>query len=382
MNYSPLYRITISTLIILIALSACDGTDTSADETAAAAIALTVEAEATKRAATLAAGQPDEPDEPSEPQPPPIVHVVYPEAPTGYVSCLTDRSSADFAEEHRTIGDSYNINLYERPFTRGEMDYLPHLDIVYVGLNATNIWLYATIFLEEAPPEGVRATYGIELDLDLDGRGDWLIMGLYPPSSKWTTDGVRAFRDANEDVGSETPLRNDEPDPELDGYEDMVFNNGLGPDPDAAWIRQTPDYPEEVQLAIKLDLFQSDTDFLWGAWADQGVKKPEWLDYNDKIPHSLAGDPAIISEHYPINELFAMDNTCRWAFGYTPTGAELGLCEMPPEELPEPGEGPNYIGCCRPVIGAPGCASICECFVSVCPLKGYILCSPCVLPSD
>jgi hypothetical protein len=378
---SRLYRITVSIMIILMMLSACDGTGTSADKTA---IALTVEAQATSQAATLAAGQPDEP---SEPQPPPatptisIVHVVFPEAPTGYVSCLTDRSSADFADEHRAIGDSYNINLYERPFTRGDMEYLPHLDIEYVGLNSTNIWLYATIFIQEAPPEGVRATYGIELDLDLDGRGDWLIMGLYPPSSEWTTDGVRAFRDANEDVGGETPLRNDEPDPELDGYEDMVFNQGLGPDPDAAWIRQTPGTPEEVQLAVKLDLFQSDTDFLWGAWADQGMKKPEWLDYHDKIPHSLAGDPNITSEHYPINELFAMDNTCRWAFGFTPTGAEPGLCEMPPEELPEPGEQ-VYIGCClRDVQGLPACerGAPCICFVSACPPR-YWPCSPCTLP--
>jgi hypothetical protein len=249
------------------------------------------------------------------------------------------------------------------------MEYLPHLDIFYAGLDVTNDWLYVAIQIEEAPPEGARATYGIELDLDLDGRGDWLIMGLFPPSSEWTTDGVRVFHDANDDVGSETPMNSDEPDPVLDGYEDLVFDQGQGPDPDAAWIRQDPEDANEVQLAIKHELFQSDLNFLWGVWADQGVKKPEWFDYNDKVPHRLAGDPAIISEHYPINELFAMDNTCRWALGFTPVTSEPWLCEIPPEEVPE---GPVLVGCrAIAALFVPPC--IC---MESCP-RGYLPCAPC-----
>jgi hypothetical protein len=378
---SRLYRYSLSILIILAMLSACDGTGTSADKTA---IALTVEADATKQAATLAAGQPDELDEPSEPQPPTatptisITHVMFPEGPTGHISTLTDRSSVEFADEHRTIGDSYNINLFERPFTRGEMDYLPHLDIFYAGLDVTNDWLYVAIQIEEAPPEGVRATYGIELDLDLDGRGDWLIMGLFPPSSEWTTEGVRVFHDANDDVGSETPMNSDEPDPVLDGYEDLVFDQGQGLDPDAAWIRQDPEDANEVQLAIKHKLFQSDLSLLWGVWADQGVKKPGWFDYHDKFPHSLAGDPAIISEHYPINEIFAMDNTCRWALGFIPATSEPWLCEIPPEQQPEPGEK-VYIGCCKPTTAQTCAPGTCTCYDEFCP-GGMIPCSPCSLP--
>lgn len=38
--------------------------------------------------------------------------------------------------------------------------------------------------------------YAIELDLDRDGRGDWLFMveGSLPP--EWTIDGMRAWQDA------------------------------------------------------------------------------------------------------------------------------------------------------------------------------------------
>ena len=354
MNLSRTIR-SLLLIILLMMLSGCNGSGSSNAETVDAAVALTVEADAWNRAATQAAkllAEPSEPTEPPEPPPPPpaptetrtITHVLFPQTPGGNLSTLTDRSSADFAEEHRTIGDSFNINLFERPFTRGEMNYIPHLDIIFAGLDANNDWLYVTIQLEEAPPEDTNATYGIELDLDLDGRGDWYIAGMCPPTSDWTTDGVRVFHDANGDVGGETPMSYDDPDPALDGYEVLVFDQGLGPDPDSAWIRREPNNSDEIQLAIKHELFESDLSLLWGVWSDARVKRPAWLDYNDHFTNEEAGDPAIISEYYPIKELAAMDNTCRYAFGFSPTGSEPGICDIPPEEQPEPGEI-RLIGC-------------------------------------
>jgi hypothetical protein len=80
-------------------------------------------------------------------------------------------------------------------------------------------------------------------------------------------------------------------------------------------------------------------------WTYARVKRPAWLDYNDHFTNEEAGDPASISEYYPIKELYTMDNTCRYAFGFSPTGSEPGICDLPPEEQPEPGEGPRLVGC-------------------------------------
>ena len=124
---------------------------------------------------------------PSEPTRPDVVHEMRPDEPVALLSELTDLSSQPLADEHRAIGDSFMLNLYERPFTAGTMDYLPHLDIVYAELGLSTPWIYVVIHLEEAPPPDAVATYGVEIDLDLDGRGDWLVMAAPQPSSEWTT---------------------------------------------------------------------------------------------------------------------------------------------------------------------------------------------------
>jgi len=276
---------------------------------------------------------------PSEPTRPAIVHEMRPEEPVALLSELTDLSSQLLAGEHRAIGDSFTLNLYERPFTAGKMDYIPHLDIVYAELGLSAPWFYVVIHLEEAPPPDAMATYGVEIDLDLDGRGDWLIMAASPPSSEWTTDGVRAMHDANDDVGGPTPLRPDIPNQERDGYDDRVFDNGLGSDPDAAWVRLDPAHPDRIQLAFKSELIDSDVEFLWGVWSDANVKKPIWFDYN----------------------------TCRWAFGFTPVGYEPGLCGSTSLPTPEPNMG--YLVC---VLG------ICTC-QPACPPRAQP-CTPCELP--
>jgi hypothetical protein len=265
---------------------------------------------------------------------PTVEHSVIPTNPGGVASFMTDRSTAALASERRAIADNFDINLLERPFTANEMDYKDYLDITRAELSLNGPFVYVTIYLEGSAPAEAEPTYAVEVDTDLDGHGDWLIMGLLPSSSDWTTTGVRACRDANGDVGGPTPMRSDSPNSARDGYEDCVFDSGYGIGPDEAWIRRDPGNADRVQIAFLFTLIGSDGEFLWGAWADEGVKEPGWFDYHDHFTFPEAGSPASNSSEYPIKALAMIDNTCRWGYGFVPTGSEPGVCYVPPTATP------------------------------------------------
>jgi hypothetical protein len=267
------------------------------------------------------------------------VHNVFPSNPGGVASFMTDRSTAALASERRAIADNFDLNLLERPFTSNQMDYKNYLDIIRGELSFNGPFVYVTIYLEGSAPAEAEATYGVEVDTDLDGHGDWLIMGPVPAGSDWTTDGMRACRDANGDVGGPTPMRADSPNSARDGYEDCVFENGYGISPDEAWIRRDPGNADHVQIAFMFTLIGSDGEFLWGAWADEGLKEPGWFDYHDHFTFTEAGSPASNSSEYPIKALALMDNTCRWGYGFVPTGSEPGACYVPATPTPTPSPG-------------------------------------------
>lgn len=267
---------------------------------------------------------------------PTIEHITIPTGPGGLASFMTDRSTAALASERRAIGDNYDTNLLERPYTSSEMDYKNYLDITRGELSLNGPFVYITINLEGGAPAEAEPAYGVEIDTDIDGHGDWLIMGLLPPDSQWTTNDMRACRDANGDVGGPTPMRSDAPNSARDGYEDCVFENGYGIGPDEAWIRRDPGHSDRVQIAFLFTLIGSDGAFLWGVWADEGIKEPGWFDYHDHFTFTEAGSPASNSSEYPINAVAQMDNTCRWSYGYTLTGSEPGACYVPPTATPEP----------------------------------------------
>ncbi|MFN2148603.1 MAG: hypothetical protein ACK2T2_09420 [Anaerolineales bacterium] len=267
---------------------------------------------------------------------PTVAHVTIPSGPAGVASFMTDRSSAALASERRAIADNYEVNLLERPFTSEVMDYKNYLDITRGELSLNPPFVYVTIQLEGSPPPGVTVDYGLEVDLDLDGHGDWLITGQAPPDTNWTTDGVRACRDANNDVGGPTAMRVDAPNAARDGYEDCVFESGYGIGPDEAWIRRDPSNANYIQVAFLFTLIGSDGEFLWGAWADEGLREPAWFDYQDHFTAVEAGSPASTSSEYPIKAVALLDNTCRWGYGFTPTGTEPGACYVPPTPTPLP----------------------------------------------
>jgi hypothetical protein len=266
-----------------------------------------------------------------------IEHKTRPEeAPAGNQSSMTDPSSANTAGELRTnAGEFFVQNLYERPFNGNPMDtYYPDLDINRAVLNKSGNWYYLTIQLTGSSPEGdMRGNYGLEVDLDLDGRGDVLIMGGQP-GSKWSTDNVHVWQDTNNDVGDNIILQSDPPQ-SGNGYDRVVFDNGVGDDPDLAWVRRSPGDPNSVQLAFKPTAINNDAEFIWGAWTDMALMKAEWYDYNDHFTLDEAGSPLTEqSSYYPVKALAQIDNTCRWSYGFTLEGDEPGICAIPKTATP------------------------------------------------
>ncbi|MBA4385401.1 MAG: hypothetical protein C0410_11745 [Anaerolinea sp.] len=265
-----------------------------------------------------------------------IEHMVFPgEPPGGIHSSMRDAdSSATAGEQRARAGELFNVNLFERPFTANDMVYYPDLDIQKAVLNQTSDWIYVVISLKGPSPEnGMRGFYGLEVDLNSDGRGDVLIMAGQPGST-WSTDRVKVWQDTNKDVGSRTPLTADNPKTG-DGYDKLVFDQGLSSDADLAWARRSPSDSNDVQIAFKPSTINNDTGYLWGAWTDLGVMEPSSFDYNDRFTHAEAGSPLKeIAQHYPLKALALVDNTCRWSFGFTPKGNEPGICPIPATPTP------------------------------------------------
>jgi hypothetical protein len=325
---------------------------------------------------------PTEPAAPTEPLPPTavlpaptptVVHVMHPDEPGTVDSYITDPTTKALASQKTATGDQFNIDIYERPYTSEVMDYLAHLDIVYAELSVESTWAYVTIFLEGEPPADSHAAYSIELDTDLDQHGDWLITAFVPPSDMWTTDGVRIFHDDDEDVGGDIPLVSEAPVAGRTGYETIVFEEGFGPDPDAAWVRRDPEEPDRVQLAFKISMVKEPaTGFFWAVFAEEGGNLPAWYDFNDHFTKEQAGSPFAGNLDWPIKLLAAVDSTCRYAYGFEPAEGITSVCGTDTDCVPRPGfwncylVGRRMICSCEPTcnIAAAACA---RCMYMDCP---------------
>ncbi len=260
-----------------------------------------------------------------------IAHLTEPGNPGPVEWYVTDYSSKSTAAEKRAPGgENYQYNLFERPFLAADMQYLPGVDILRADMMKSGGWFYVTIRLQEEPTadEKASARYGAEVDVDIDGRGEYLIWAAAPGGTEWTTDEVQVWTDKNNDVGGPVPVKSDMPGTR-DGYEELSFDQGRGVDPDAAWARFSPEDPKRVQVAFKLATIANDIEFLWGVWADAGVKQPGWFDYDDHFTTAEAGSPLSNKAEYPLKALAALDNTCRMSYGFTLLGTEPGACYMP-----------------------------------------------------
>ncbi len=267
-----------------------------------------------------------------------IVHTMIPGEVPGSVSIANDTNTQPNADLHfATAGDLFDLNRFERPFTQNGMVYLPALDIQELRIGKDPNWYYATLLLAgvDTATNSLNADYGLEIDLNKDGRGDILIWVRPPYSTDWSTTPVTVYTDPNGDVGGSNPLKSDA-SPTGDGYEKVVFNGGQGADPDLAWVRLAPDSPNKIEFAFKPSLLNGTTAFLIGGWADAGLKDPSKFNYNDHFTLSEAGSALHGDANYPIKAVYALDSTCRAAVGFSPDGSEPLVCPLPAVPTPPP----------------------------------------------
>lgn len=187
--------------------------------------------------------------------------------------------------------------------------------------------------------------YGVEIDNDADGFGDVLIWANAPYSQDWINENIKVYRDQNHDTSGISATRSDAP-LTTNGYETPIFDlaGGLVDDPDLAWVRTTFQPDATLQFAFKRSL--TDGTFMLGVIADAGLRDVGKLDYVDRFTEADAGSPVRSNPHYPLGELYLVDNTCRAAYGFSPNGYEPMLCPPPVEPTPKPGD--QEAGCSNP----------------------------------
>jgi hypothetical protein len=281
-----------------------------------------------------------------------VTHMMVPSDPPASGKLVYDVASKDTAAERRApYGDSYDINRLERPFM-GDMTYVPDLDAVAYTVSSDATWWYVSIQLVGGNPNNeMGINYGVELDLDHDGFGDYLIWAHPPYAATWDTGPAQIFQDRNHNTGGRSAEKSDAPI-NTDGYETQIFNGGAGDaDPDMAWVRVNSGSQATVQFAFKRSW--SGSVFMLGVLADAGLKDPKKLDYVDRFTLAEAGSPVRENSAYALKALFLVDNVCRQAFGFVPTGYEPQLCPQEPPATKRP-KATQPPGTCQPPPGGCG----------------------------
>lgn len=263
-----------------------------------------------------------------------LTHVVTPDSPRGGKLIYDVQSAGTALELRAPYGDSYDMNRLERPFMQ-EMMYIPDLDINSFTVSKDDNWWYVSIeLMGDDPNSAFDIHYGVELDLDRDGFGDYLIWAHPPYTNQWDTVPVQVYQDMNHNTGGVSGSKSDAP-LDGDGYETLLFDGSAGgADPDMAWVRINAGPRATVQFAFK-KLWSGNT-FMLGVIADAGLKDPTKLDYVDRFSIAEAGSPVKENQNYPLQDLFLVDNTCRDAFGFDPTHYEPQGCPVPATSTPKP----------------------------------------------
>ncbi|WKZ46240.1 MAG: hypothetical protein QY306_10520 [Anaerolineales bacterium] len=304
----------------------------------------------------------------------PIQHQVFPvnlpENRSGHAGDYD--SSVTASEKKANGGDRFTFERFERPFNSNTMDiYYPELDIVDTFVYEDATWMYGTIQVVDRSAVNVSPyRFAMQVDIEADGKGDFLVTALNPPSTDWTTNGVQVFQDANSDVGDLTAMFTDENATDGDGFETLVFDQGKGNDPDVAWARVSPQNPNIVELAVKRSTFNNTAIYMVNMWTGHGSLDPALFDFSDHFTHEQAGaaDPEL-PNFYPIKAVSELDNSCRMAVGFQPKGSEPGIC---PLLAPPKAEGPS----CQPTmteinyclqVGGTWNYTTCQCDIPVIP---------------
>jgi len=239
-----------------------------------------------------------------------------------------------------TGGDDFVANLFERPFTETDMVYRPDIDINKAEMSEDNTFYYLTLYLHGTDPDGnLQGSYGVEIDINRDGRGDLIVIANQPASSEWDIEGVSVHKDPNKDVGGTSIMR---PDSGYsgDGYEQVLFSAEVLDDPDMAWARVGPGSPPSVTIAFKKSLLGNASTFVWGVWAAENLLDPVLIDLHDNFNQNEAGSPYQSHSTYPLAALNLVDNTCRETYKFEAESPIPGLCYRPEE--PEPTAVPTH----------------------------------------
>ena len=303
--------------------------------------------------------RPTAPDLPTTPPPtpslPPVVitpteqtHILKPANPVGREQTIHDQVNKNYASQRRAYGgDEYKVGRFERPFDQ-TMAYLGYLDIVKSTMVRTDpTFIYITIQVADPVASAVEqpAFFGLELDLNRDGRSRYLIRGTRPLDEKWTSAGM----DVWESTTSALPLAEIStgiPVTGSFGFDRDLLLDGKGHDIDMAWIRLKPGLADTVEIAFKNSLVGGEKGaFIWRPFTDGAPFAPGLYDLQNSFTLEQAGSPISGETYYPLKAVYAVDNTCRVASGFDATGKEPGLCPLPPPpekpSQPEP-EGPVF----------------------------------------
>ncbi len=272
-----------------------------------------------------------------------VTHIVNPASSISGRLVYDVDSSGTASERRAPYGDSYDINRLERPFLQ-DMTYVSDMDIVNFRVGEDADWFYISIkLIGKDPNNPLGINYGIELDTNHDGFGDYVIVANPAYTITWDTTNVRIFQDTNHDTAGLSPEKSDAPIT-TNGYETQIFHGGVGDaDPDMAWVRLGSGTDSTLEFAFKKSW--SGTVFMLGVFSDAGLKDVGKLDYVDRFTEAEAGSPVKDKKYYPLGALSAVDNTCQEAFGFEPTGYEPKLC---PRAEPTPAPHTPQTGCTEP----------------------------------
>ena len=255
-------------------------------------------------------------------------------------------------------GDVFGLGWYERPFDQN-MGYMPFIDLQKILLNREDAnWVYVQIHVTGNVSEGSGANplYGVEWDTDLDNRGEFLLLTSIPGSTEWATQGVMVYSNSDNMLGGSNPVLVDKSPATNAGYDTEVFNSGKGNAPNLAWSRMSPSDPKVVELAIKSSFLGGPKGkFIWFPWTMAGAPDLMKFEFNDKFTLSEAGSPVkkqaqlvhfngftaltTPGDEYPLKGLWGLDNTPRYASGFTPMGQMPGMgqsYEPTTEPIPRP----------------------------------------------
>jgi hypothetical protein len=338
-------------ILMVLMLSACNFGGATPDATEAPAIDSPV---ATEAPATEA----------------PIVHTTIPSEPAETIGNASDNDEINSAENKDVnFGDDFKKNRYERPFTADMGAYLPEIDIVNFSIGEDDNFFYVTLNLGGLAAAGQAPSghYAIELDSNIDGRGELLIVANPTFGSDWSTNGVQIYADDNGDIGGNDAKRSDT-NYTGDGYEKLMFDSGEGANPDLGWVRFVNGETPSIQIAFNKVIFPSTPTFMWSVWASATPFDTTKFNLHDTTTEESAGSPDKQNSLYPIKNIAGIDNSCRVPVGFVPTGTEPLGCPVAgvSEEAGDDGSSPS-----SPSSGGGGIilVNICQKFPALCEIK-------------